>query len=249
MKMLQRKISAAALCLLSFVFIFSLGVTKARAYVTIGAEIPVNCKKITDNNTHVYKIGIKAENNDSPAPNSDLLEVSENGMGRFEININEPGTFRYRIFEIPGSDPEFVYDNNIYDVVVYVENAAGDGLTYSVVAHSSGRDTKPDVISFADVVKDSSQPESNPEKVPEPDPDPEPEPVPEPQPQPSGEPEIFHTINIGERMSGGVIDVFLTGEAFTVTMLVLVTVAVSALAVSVFLFKRKKTGEEDKDEK
>ena len=227
MKMLQRKISAAALWLLSFVFIFSLGVTKVRAYVTIGAEIPVNCKKITDNNTHVYKIGIKAENNDSPAPNSDLLEVSENGMGRFEININEPGTFRYRIFEIPGSDPEFVYDNNIYDVVVYVENAADDGLTYSVVAHSSGRDTKPA----------------------EPDPDPEPEPVPEPQPQPSGEPEIFHTINIGERMSGGVIDVFLTGEAFPVTMLVLVTVAVSALAVSVFLFKRKKTGEEDKDEK
>ena len=81
-----------AVCLLSC-FVFPFLEIRALAYVTLEAEIPVSCLEIPDGKTHIYQIIIEAENNTSPIPKSDILEITENGMGKFEIDIDEPGTF------------------------------------------------------------------------------------------------------------------------------------------------------------
>ena len=55
MKIAQRVSSAIAVCLLSIILFF-VGSFKAFAYTTIGAEIPVNCLGVSDDNTHIYTI-------------------------------------------------------------------------------------------------------------------------------------------------------------------------------------------------
>lgn len=58
MKIAQRVSSAIAVCLLSIILFF-VGSFKAFAYTTIGAEIPVNCLGVSDDNTHIYTIKLK----------------------------------------------------------------------------------------------------------------------------------------------------------------------------------------------
>ncbi|MCR4890307.1 MAG: hypothetical protein K5979_14195 [Ruminococcus sp.] len=151
MKAAERIISAVSACILSL-SLFCLGELQAEAYSTIDAEIPVTCLKVEDNNSHIYQIKIESENDISPAPISDTLYITENGTGYFEINIDEPGTFRYRIYEETGSDPNIEYDDNIYAVSVFVENGIDDELIYSVTANIVGRDGKLDNIEFINAV-------------------------------------------------------------------------------------------------
>lgn len=136
-----------AVCLLScFVFPF-MGI-RALAYVTLEAEIPVTCLEIPDGMTHTYTIIIGSENEISPMPKSDTLEITENGTGKFEIDIDEPGTFVYKVYEKEGNEPDIKYDKNIYSVTVFVEDVSDSTLKYTVVAKSGGKDEKPDKIEF-----------------------------------------------------------------------------------------------------
>lgn len=151
MKIAQRVSSAVAVCLLSVILFFAVPF-KAYAYTAIKAEIPVDCLEIQDDNTHVYTIKIETENDSSPAPNSDTLEISESGTGHFEINITEPGTFIYKISEIAGDDTNIGYDSNIYYITLFVENITEDELAYTVSASIGGRDTKTEKIGFKNIV-------------------------------------------------------------------------------------------------
>ena len=151
MKISRKIASAVSACVLSVSF-FCNGAVQADAYTTIGTEIPVTCFAVTDNSSHIYQVKIESENDISPAPSTDVLQIRENGMGYFEINIDEPGTFCYRIYEEAGSDPNIKYDDNIYIVSVFVENGKDDVLVYSVTASIVGKDTKPETIAFENLV-------------------------------------------------------------------------------------------------
>ena len=144
-------VSLMTICLLSC-FVFTFYEIKALAYVTVGAEIPVTCLKISDDKTHIYEIVIKSENDISPKPKSDMLEITEDGSGKFEIDIDEPGTFNYIIYEKSGDDPNIKYDTNIYNVTVFVEDISDGSLQYAVSATIVGKDKKPDKIEFQDAV-------------------------------------------------------------------------------------------------
>lgn len=147
MKKLQSFISLVTGCLLSC-FVLSHYTIMADAYLTIQAEIPVSCLEIHDDNTHIYQIVIEPDNTISPTPKSDLLEITENGSGKFEIDIDEPGTYQYRIYEKPGYDTNIIYDDNIYSITVYVETVTDDDLRYAVSAQIIGKDEKPERIEF-----------------------------------------------------------------------------------------------------
>ena len=147
MKTIQGFICLVIVCLLSF-FALPLDSASASKYVTIEAEIPVSCLEIPDDDTHMYQIIIESENDISPEPRSNILEITENGTGKFEIDIDEPGTFIYIIYENPGNELNIQYDTNIYRVTVFVETDTDDTLNYAISAVIIGNDYKPDSITF-----------------------------------------------------------------------------------------------------
>lgn len=147
MRSLRKMLINAMLCIALLLAAFSAPVV-TDAYQTVQARIPINCLKVRGEGTHVYKIRIETDNNYAPVPASDLIEISEEGEGYFEIEITEPGTFRYRIFEEKGEDPDIEYDSNIYILTVFVENSGDDELIYSVSAAIDGKAGKTERIQF-----------------------------------------------------------------------------------------------------
>lgn len=115
------------LCILSFYF-FSFLDIKVVAYETIEAIIPVSCLEILDGETHIYEIVIETENDISPQPKSNTLTIMDNGTGEFTIEITEPGTYVYKIYEKSGVNTNIIYDDTVYYVTVFVTNTEEDNL-------------------------------------------------------------------------------------------------------------------------
>lgn len=226
MRRLRSLICLTAACLLSL-FVFSFNTITAFAYVTAAVEIPVTCLEVQDGKTHIYTIKIEAENKVSPVPESDTLEISQNGTGRFKIDIDEPGTFRYKIYEKPGSDDDIKYDKNVYHITVFVENADENRLKYAVSAAVSGSDEKPKQIVFENetsVVKHSVTTGS------------------------STADDSSSTDN-GKNPLTGFFENVLNADSFMAHALRVTVLSSVLIAISAFLFKRENNEEEDKNEK
>ena len=252
MKVFRGITAAAVMCLLSVSFLLT-GIT-AKAYVTIGAEIPVSCLEVSDDgSTHTYEIKIKSENDASPAPNSDTLIITENGTGYFEINITEPGTFSYTVYELAGDDPDIGYDSNVYHVTVFVENGEEGELIYNVIASVEGRDTKPDRIDFRNVVlsdddsredseTDSSEAESSSSES-----------TSDSSSTPAGTTAV--TTTSGRKTGGdntnpitGVLGSVLTGNSLAAHAVRLALIVLLFMAVSAFLLKQRDREEDEQNE-
>lgn len=153
MKIIQ-KLSHACLnilCILFFCFFSFIGI-KIEAYSTIEAIIPVSCLDILDSDQHIYQIAIESEDDTAPQPKSNILTVTDDGMGEFIIEITEPGTYLYKIYEKLGTDEDITYDNTIYDVTLFVINDNKNGLIYSVSVNISGNSSKSDRVFFKDII-------------------------------------------------------------------------------------------------
>ena len=148
---MKKRRMTAAVCLLSLLYALS-GGTGASAYDTVKAVIPVNCQDVSAADSHVYEICIESENNLAPVPVSDTLKIEENGTGYFELNITEPGTFVYQIYEVAGSDSNVRYDSMIYEVTLFVENTTDDALAYAIYAKEAGKDSKAEKLQFHNVL-------------------------------------------------------------------------------------------------
>ena len=225
MRRIRSLICLMAVCLLSC-FVFPFLEIRASAYVTLEAEIPVSCLNITDDRDHTYIIVIESENNISPAPKSDILEMTEEGTGKFEIEISEPGTYNYKVYEQPGSDPEIEYDSNEYNVTVFVEDVSSDILRYAVSATVVSTDEKADRIEFRHKVNDAGR---------------------TPDSETASEPPK-ETDSTGNPITGFISSV-ITGNSLSAHVFRSAFIIVLLLVISTFLFKRDKNEEEEKNEK
>lgn len=153
MKIVRKLICAYfnILCILSFCF-FSFSGIKAKAYAPIEAVIPVSCLEIPDSSKHTYEIAIESQSNNAPVPASDTLSITESGTGEFTIEITEPGTFVYKVYEKTGTDINIVYDDTVYFVTVFVTNTEENSLNYAVAAINAEKNTKNDKVTFKDVL-------------------------------------------------------------------------------------------------
>ena len=253
-----------AVCLLSF-FVVPFYRIAALAYVTAAAEIPVNCLEIPDDKTHTYTIFIESENEVSPEPKSDTLEITENGTGKFEIEIDEPGTFLYRIYEKPGDEDDIQYDENVYYVTVFVENADENELRYAVSAAVAGSDEKPDQIVFENKTLGASESvmPKEPAEPTEPTETTASSSVTDSSPASSTDDSSSRTSDTtasstedtsSANDSEGspfteLIDSVLTGDSFPAHVVRVIMLIVVLIAISAFLFKRDHNEEEDKNEK
>ena len=65
--------------------------------------------------------------------------------GTIYIPCDRVGVFTYTVRQIPGTDPQCVYDTAEYRVTVYVTYAEGGGVEINVVAHKDGAAEKVDI--------------------------------------------------------------------------------------------------------
>ncbi len=239
MNIMRKTVSAAVICLLSFITPVC-GALRANAYEMINAEIPVKCIRTAADDTSDYVIKIEAENEDSPMPVSDTLTLSETDTGNFEINVTEPGTFYYKIYELQGSDKNKEYDNGIYDITLFVEHDEKNELTYSVVASQADNGAKTDKIVFKDYVLSAELTRTTAVSVTT---------VTSTTTAVNTTAALTTSIRDEEKTITEFIGSVLTGDSFPAHTLRTAIIILLLTAISAFLFKRDQSEEEDKNEK
>lgn len=156
MSTIRRCFCCLAVCLLSF-FVFPCCTAFAGTYEKEHLEIPVMCLDVEGLEDHIYRVTITTEDPLAPLPQTDTLQINQNGRGQFEIDIDQPGTFVYNIFETEGDEDDIEYEQTVYTVTVYVETNANDELLYSVTAAVNGMPVKSEEIQFQDKLMDNSE--------------------------------------------------------------------------------------------
>ncbi|MBQ5331110.1 MAG: hypothetical protein J6F31_07660 [Oscillospiraceae bacterium] len=116
-------------------------------YEAITASVPVKALLTkADGGKHVYEIGITPLEG-APAPIEDTILINEDSEGTLDISLDEPGTYIYKVEQIPGDDKRYKYDDTVYYVTVFVENV-GDtlALRYGLSLTVNDMVTKPAVM-------------------------------------------------------------------------------------------------------
>ena len=117
-------------------------------YTPVNAVIHFTCLKPRDLKDTTYSICIKTENSAAPLPQKDTVLINKSGEGSFKIEITEPGTFVYRVYQEKGNDKDVKYDDTQYDIYVYVTSDEKDRLSYMVSVNYADTDVKPISVSF-----------------------------------------------------------------------------------------------------
>lgn len=140
-------ISTAAAVILSL-FLMLTYPREVRAYSETRAEIQVYCLPCTADGSQDYIISLTAADGISPAPVKGEIRTGEDSMAEFGIMLDEPGTYRYRLSQLPGDSPDMVYDSTVYDITVFAEEGEDGSIVYAVTASEAGSSGKSYRIEF-----------------------------------------------------------------------------------------------------
>ncbi|MBQ6555296.1 MAG: hypothetical protein IJL89_08695 [Firmicutes bacterium] len=123
-------------------------------YGTFTAEVPVSFTSTskTDSCTAVMET-----KNNSPAPYESELNIAKDSEEEFKIDISEPGTYRYTVYQKPGNNTNITYDDTVYTVTVFVTVNKNNTLKYAIVAATNKSMEKPDKIEFKNRAKGENQ--------------------------------------------------------------------------------------------
>lgn len=148
MSLMRRFLCCAAVCILSLFFVPA-GVCDAESvYDPVTAEIPVSCLLQNGGDETSFRIEITALQQTSPLPSPEFRMIRPDSTEFFSVTADEPGSYQYRISEIPGTEPGMIYDDTVYLVTVYVENDENGKLLWAVTAQKEESEEKPDKIEF-----------------------------------------------------------------------------------------------------
>ena len=146
-------VGAAVVC--SFSFLLSRDMT-ASAYETVDAVIPVFCHELTAGEQHSYDIIIEPADVSLPMPESSIITVDSGENAVFSIDISEPGTYDYRVYELSGTDERVEYDDTVYLVSIFAENDNSGGLRTAVSAKDEKTGLKVRDIEFIDSAEEQT---------------------------------------------------------------------------------------------
>ncbi len=146
-------VGAAVVC--SFSFLLSSQMV-ASAYETVDAGIPVFCHELTAGEQHSYDIIIEPADASLPMPESSIITVDSGENAVFSIDISEPGTYDYRVYERPGTDERVEYDDTVYLVSIFAENDNSGGLRTAVSAKDEKTGLKVRDIEFIDSAEEQT---------------------------------------------------------------------------------------------
>lgn len=179
----MKKIQKHICILMCAVSLFLINGIYADAYGTSTVEIAVECAVMKYFKDYEYKIAIESLEENAPMPESNIISVANGTEGVFKIDVSEPDTFTYRIYEQKPKNKNINYDYREYFVTLFVTDNKGL-LSYSISVNESESDMKTSKISFKDserFVLDASVDEESPDS------EPESEPESKPVSEPSGE--------------------------------------------------------------
>ena len=130
------KILFSAFCTLFLLLSFS--VSAKEVYTPIQAQIPVYCDEISGEETATYTIKMENPDSRAPKPDKDSITVKGAETAFFVLNVTEPGTFVYKVYQGKGSDKNIKYDEKVYDVYLCVLNDDNNNLIYTISVTLSG---------------------------------------------------------------------------------------------------------------
>lgn len=139
--------TAFLLCV--FLFLFSVNVYADNVYKPVTAVIPVSFS-LSGSGAATFEALIETKDN-SPQPSETSLAVYGSGSGEFNIQLTEPGTYKYVVYQKKGSSDKITYDTTVYDVTVFAVSSpsADNMLDYAITAVASDTGRKPDEIQFS----------------------------------------------------------------------------------------------------
>lgn len=83
---------------------------------------------------------------DAPAPEQAEFPGVEEGS--FAVTLTEPGNYKYKIYQEPGTDERFRYDETVYTVELFVTTDEVGTLSASVTVGVEDSSHKPDSVAF-----------------------------------------------------------------------------------------------------
>ena len=143
------RITALMLAVSAVLLFFVFPVRAEFKNTPIMAYIPVVCEKVKNaTGDNKYEVVIEKMDGGAPMPESDVMIISGSGQRNIEIEVNEPGTYQYKVYERAGKNKKIVYDNTEYTVTLFVTQD-DDGILDCQVILSKGGLVKPTEIKFA----------------------------------------------------------------------------------------------------
>ena len=91
-------------------------------------------------------------------------EYAITGQGEIEVTMELPGTYRYELSQVKGTDPKTTYDSTVYEITVFVEDAEGT-LQAAVSADEQGKTEKPTELRFVNRNNDPDVPSTGDEST------------------------------------------------------------------------------------
>ena len=146
-KKIFAKTASAMLAAMTVLLFFVFPVQAEFRYTPINEEIPlvVDSEK-TENEK--YEVVIEKLDKDAPMPAKNSYVFKGEGSGKIGIKIEEPGTYRYKIYEKTGDNEKVEYDDTAYTVTVYVTSDKNGKLEAKTIL-SKGKLLKPTAVKFA----------------------------------------------------------------------------------------------------
>ena len=152
---------ALLMCGLLCLFSWKCDASAEGYYTPVDAVIPFVCHA-EEGVESEFRIQIQTESAGAPLPDTDTVRINQKGQGSFRIELTEPGTFDYLVYEIKGTDEKISYDETRYDVHVYVTSNGDERLEYMVAVNYADTDEKPTEVEFKNDVKGKTRPSEDP---------------------------------------------------------------------------------------
>ena len=146
------KLAASVMLMCSVLLALSYSVRAGFINTPVNAEVPFKCVKAEKVLGEKYNIVIERMDESSPEPDTDEITLSGTGTGIFGIEIDEPGTYQYKVYERTGTNKNIIYDDTIYEVTLFVTQDDDGILDYQVIL-SNGTIFKPTEIKFVNKSK------------------------------------------------------------------------------------------------
>lgn len=116
-------------------------------YDPVTIKIPFSVAKNDVEGDAPFDVVIEPKDSLCPAPDKSEVTINGNGSGSFEITVDEPGTYDYKVYERKGTDADIEYDDTSYTVSVFVTSNDKNELEYQMIL-SDGSSVKPTSVIF-----------------------------------------------------------------------------------------------------
>ncbi|MDO4307317.1 MAG: FctA domain-containing protein [Eubacteriales bacterium] len=157
-------------CILCVLLLLSFsGEVHAKGYYEpVEAVIPVFCISISE--AGFNEIVIEAEDDISPMPEQSKIAVKNGATGEFRIEISEPGTYKYVVYELDSQGEKINDEHNIYYVSIIVLQSEEGELQCTVAAENSEQEGKPELLDFyyreSEISPEPEEPTVTPTQIP-----------------------------------------------------------------------------------